>query len=162
MKLVISLIRSKQQIHRATLYKTTKIGLDWAAFNNLNPTSFPQCSSTNGAAIFRNQKDQFGGWICSNSGLGDMLSAGYSGNNQTVLQKAWPYFYQPGDAAHTYNDCATGSYCELWAEQVTYQFGATRSSNQSPDNFMKNNHFQCTGWLVYKELVTGPCPPHGL
>ena len=81
--------------HRTKFTGTTTKATDGPAFlNNLavdwnNFNGKPNCG-TNG--VFRGKKDRFGAFICSGAnGVGGAPI--YSGNNQAVLNAAWPGFF---------------------------------------------------------------------
>ena len=127
----------------------------WPVFNAMTPQCDPSGHGTTG--VFNLQATGTT-YICANSGQGPGLSPGFSGNNEAVLQKAWPYYYTSGSASGS--DCATGTFCELWAESVAVGNGFQKPSSlhANPDFYFNNNAFVCMKIIAQQMEATGNFP----
>jgi hypothetical protein len=129
----------------------TELTKDWAAFNKRSPCGTPSVPG----GVFTSQKDKYGNYICGGTnGTGNSLnvSAGYSGNNQTVLQKAWKEPFAAGVPDPTHPSA------ELFAEEVSFDTSEQISGNQSPDWYFHNQGFQCTRTIDYRLRTYGVLP----
>jgi hypothetical protein len=137
-----------------------KVNKDWTNFNA------KLACTLNGTGAFDFRRDHNNAYICTGlTGAGGALTAAYAaGNNKSRLQKAWPYNFKPGDATHTANICATGAYCELWAEEQKRNLGDNDNTMAfaSAIQFLMNGDFKCSlqfqSWL----FTTGTLAPASL
>jgi hypothetical protein len=108
-----------------------EIAKDWS---NLNLAANTPCQTSQHQGVFSGQADgkylaspgakpyyicngSNGGTGYNSNGGGTALNTGYSGNNQTVLQTAWQYFFKPGVIT------TIPPYEEIFAETVAAQYG---------------------------------------
>lgn len=134
----------------SVVQNTTK---DWTNLNN--PALYLPC--TNPGNVFNTQKDYLNHSICSGSTLNTAADVQHGnppathnpppfvGNNQTVLNAAWPNFFNVPK--------------ELWAEEVAKELGATdQGGNQSISGYFKNSQFTCTRTLIKSLIKYGEKP----
>lgn len=105
----------------------------WPKFNSAYTV---QCGTT---GLFRAQISAAGTYICNGTnGLGTGLNTGFSGNNQSVLQTAWPsYFTASG-----------GAYKELFAETFARSTGGLKSGGANPQYYIGKDGFACMVTIV--------------
>lgn len=135
-----------------------KVNKDWANFN-----AKPACSLT-GVGAFDFRRDYTNAYICTGlTGAGGTLTAAYAAlpNNKARLQKAWKYYFSPGEATHTVNLCAVGGYCELWAEEQKRNLGDNDNTMQfaSAVAFLMNGDFKCSLQFQSYLFTTGTLAP---
>jgi hypothetical protein len=101
----------------------SELAYDWSVLNAMSP-----CTA-GGQGVFNNKTDHNGAYICTTSGSGATLSAGYSGNVQNVLKTAWPGIY----------DTNANIFAEI--------YGTTYIGSENTRDQYLNQYFTCTNSL---------------
>ena len=85
-------------------------------------------------------------------GTGPSLREFYSGNNWSIVQKAWPEIFSTEPFGNS------SRWAELYAEETAVDFSSSEATNQTPDLYIKNDGFVCTKLIVTHLTNDGRLP----